>query len=648
MTNVPLISRPALWRGKTPGIIEFGAMMNILPEAAFLFDQSKGLILQVNSALIKLTWFTQSELCGRLVGDFLPGFSTDSLAQEEDFSLPVKRRNRDDLLVVAHVNGLDTNGQWFLITLVPETRYRQDNFQDQERITRDILALARLVEEPDLPQALEKAVEITNSLLGTGFSGIYQAESSHPGLVKLAANGSHQLLPEKISPTDLIRLSTPFVWVPGKRVNTDLHRAGRMANLFYLASTPLGNEGSSFGLLVAGDSEKEPASNLLNFLNVVGAHISSTIQHYILVSNLNQENEILEHLVAIDNCVVENSQGGLLVLKPDLTISKVNPAAEVILGYGGWEVNGQPVENVLIGSARLLNSLEAACSSIATRNMEGVSLHRRDGQAFPARIDILPVQKDDQLLAVVVFIIDNSETEQIRTHTQQLENRAELGEITAMFAHEIRNPINNISTGLQLLSSRLNEEDPNQEVINRIQSDCTRLEHLMESVLAFSRPMEHRFEPLEIGNLLIRLMDRYRPRLSRLEISPYIQIVENCPKVVGDIRALERVFINLINNAIDAMNNTGGTLAVRVGVSNSMMNHPQVEATISDSGPGIPDEIREKLFEPFVTSKSRGTGLGLAITKRIVTAHQGSISVTSFPGGTVFHVFLPAIKEEGV
>jgi signal transduction histidine kinase len=108
------------------------------------------------------------------------------------------------------------------------------------------------------------------------------------------------------------------------------------------------------------------------------------------------------------------------------------------------------------------------------------------------------------------------------------------------------------------------------------------------------------------------------------------------------------LFINLINNAIDAMNKTGGTLAIRVGVSNSVMNHPQVEVAISDSGPGIPDEIREKLFEPFVTSKSRGTGLGLAITKRIVTAHQGSISVTTFPGGTVFHVFLPAVKEEGV
>jgi two-component system, NtrC family, sensor histidine kinase AtoS len=647
MTNVPLISRPALWRGKTPGIIEFGAMMNVLPEAAFLFDQSKGLILQVNSALIKLTAFTQSELCGRSMGDFLPGLSAEYLTQEEDFTLPVKRRNRDDLLVITHVNSLDVNGQWFLISLVPETRYRRENFLDQEKITRDILALARLVDEPDLPKALEKAVEISSSLLGTGFSSVYQAESSYPGLIKLAANGSHQLLPDEISPTDLIRLSTPFVWVPGKRVNTDLHRAGRMANLSYLASTPLGNEGSTFGLLVAGDSEREPGSYILNYLNVIGAHISSTIQHFILVSNLNRENEKLEHLVAIDNCVVENTQGGLLVLNPDLTIAQVNPAAEAILGYGGWEVNGQPVENVLIGSARLLNSLEAACSSIATRNMEGVSLHRRDGQAFPARIDILPVLREDQLLAVVVFIIDNSETEQIRTHTQQLENRAELGEITAMFAHEIRNPINNISTGLQLLSSRLGEADSNQEVINRIQSDCTRLEHLMESVLAFSRPMEHRFEPLEIGLLLTRLMDRYRPRLSRLGITPYIQAVENCPKVVGDIRALERVFINLINNAIDAMNKSGGTLAVRVGLSNSVVNHPQVEVAISDSGPGIPDEIRDKLFEPFVTSKSKGTGLGLAITKRIVTAHQGSISVTTFPGGTVFHVFLPAAKEEG-
>ena len=202
-----------------------------------------------------------------------------------------------------------------------------------------------------------------------------------------------------------------------------------------------------------------------------------------------------------------------------------------------------------------------------------------------------------------------------------------------------------VAAVLQLLASRMGEDDPNQEVINKIQSDCSRLDHLMEPVLAFSRPMEHRFEPVDVGILLVRLMDRYRPRMARLNIVPFIQVEENCPKSMGDARALERVFINLINNAIDAMNKGGGTLAIHVSINHAVINHTQIEVAVSDNGTGIPDDIREKLFEPFVTSKQKGTGLGLAITKRIVTAHQGSIAVNTFPGGTVFQVYLPAIQD---
>ena len=643
MNNTPIVSRSALWRGKIPGIIEFGTMMNLLPQAALLFDRGRGIILQVNTELIKLTAFTQNELCGKEIKELLPELPIESLVQGEELNLSLKRRKREDLSVIGRVNGLDAYGQWLLLEFIQGEEISQD--QTQERITRNLLAMTRLHEEADLGSAVQKGLEILSSLLDAGLVGIYQAENDQPRLRKLASLGSTNVFPEEISSSDLARLSLTTLWVPGKEVNTDIHRAGRISNLVYLATIPLGDDKALSGLLVVGDQEKQPSEYLIPYIEIVGKYLSSTIQHFILINTLKKENENLDKLLAINTCVMENTQEAIFVLNPDLTVAHLNPAAEVIFGYGAWEAHGQAVENLLIGSEKLLSSLEAACSGIPTRNMGNCSLHRRDGQAFPARVEVLPVQKEEQLRAVLVFVIDNSENEQIRTHTQQLENRAELGEITAMFAHEIRNPINNISTGIQLLASRMTEDDPNQEVINKIQGDCSRLDHLMESVLAFSRPMEHRFEPVDMGILLIRLMDRYRPRMARLNIVPFIQVEEKCPKGMGDARALERVFINLINNAIDVMNKDGGTLAIRVSVSNAVTNHPQIEVAVSDNGPGIPDEIREKLFEPFVTSKQKGTGLGLAITKRIVTAHQGSITVNTFPGGTVFHVYLPAIHE---
>jgi signal transduction histidine kinase len=250
--------------------------------------------------------------------------------------------------------------------------------------------------------------------------------------------------------------------------------------------------------------------------------------------------------------------------------------------------------------------------------------------------------KDDFLQAIVVFFSDVSESEQIRIRTQQLEHRAFLGEFTAVFAHEVRNPINNISTGLQLLTTKLTNEDPNQEIISRMQADCTRLTQLMESVLSFSRPIETKFEPFNIGLLLQRILDRWRPRLSKVNVTALLQVEENLSLVDGDPRSIEQVFTNLISNAVDAMSSDGGTLAVKIIQSLSAASRQQIEVTVSDNGPGIPDEIRERIFEPFVSTKAKGTGLGLAITKRIITAHKGSITVNSFPGGTIFRVVIPA------
>jgi len=157
--------------------------------------------------------------------------------------------------------------------------------------------------------------------------------------------------------------------------------------------------------------------------------------------------------------------------------------------------------------------------------------------------------------------------------------------------------------------------------------------------------MENTFVPVDMNLLIKRIVDRWMPRFTRLKVKLNYQMNPGLPKVLGDLRALEQVFINLISNAVEAMSNQGGVLSIRIAPNQELSNRPQLEVMISDTGPGIPDELRERIFEPFVTGKSKGTGLGLAITKRIISAHQGSIWVNSFPGGTMFHILLPIISE---
>jgi signal transduction histidine kinase len=119
-------------------------------------------------------------------------------------------------------------------------------------------------------------------------------------------------------------------------------------------------------------------------------------------------------------------------------------------------------------------------------------------------------------------------------------------------------------------------------------------------------------------------------------------VEEQLPKIYGDPRSLENVFTNLISNALEAMTDNGDTLAIKAVKVLEINHHPLVEISVSDNGPGIPQDIKTRIFEPFVTTRKMGTGLGLAITKQIVNAHKGSIKVESFPGGTVFTVQLPA------
>jgi PAS domain S-box-containing protein len=328
-------------------------------------------------------------------------------------------------------------------------------------------------------------------------------------------------------------------------------------------------------------------------------------------------------------------------------IRSMNPRMEQMLGYTSREVAGQLAEQILIGHESLHAALLQAQKGEPIYNFGDAKFYRRDGEAFMAMLRIFPVAAEDRVEEILVFIQDLSERELIRTHTQELENRALLGELTAVFAHEVRNPINNISTGLQVMSMNLKPGDPHQESITRMQQDCERLEELIKAVLAFAKPTEYEMESLDLPLLLRRLLDHLQPRMLERHIQCNLRVEPDCPLVMGNLRALEQVFSNLINNALQAMSETGsGSLALKVQPVHVEEGVESVEVSVADIGPGIPKEFQERIFQPFYTTKPDGTGLGLSLSQRIITAHKGNIQFSSFPGGTIFTVRLPALQTE--
>jgi len=642
-TTPPITSRPLFWKAKEPGLDELSNLLNFFPEAALLLDRTKNTIVYANSAVLKLTAFGTNELNGKPIKALLPDLEGVYLEAGATRVLNVLRSKRSPLAVQLQVSSLDNNGRWALVILAPSQRLAQSAWQ--EKAFLGFRELSSIADDASPYNYLNRAIDIIQEIVDAELVCVYH---DFPNIIKLAARENPPVFPVSITTTDLGQLSSFTLWNPGKRVQTDIHRAARLADVNYVASIPLGTDSTVTGLLVVADFEKQPAPYLASLLAVFGSLISNALQHFILVET--QRNEINQKSgqVKVLEAFIDNAQEGIILLQPDLRISDMNPTAEKLLEYGRLEVKGELVDKILIGSEGLFSALEAASRGVSTFNTGNSFLNKRYGNTFAAQIQTIPVLADSQVQAILVYILDITEYEEFRAKTQQLEQRAVLGQFSAMIAHEIRNPINNIYLNLQYISRCLDTDDPTQESIKAMQRDCERLSDMVGQILTYSN-LETSFTSVNLKEIITYQYNLWRPKFATLNVTPTFKIAENVPNIWGDPRSLEQVFANLISNAVDAMAGPGGTLAINVNLNNTIEGVNQVEITVSDSGPGIPDEIRDHIFEPFVTFNKRGgTGLGLAITKQIITAHHGSITVKSYPGVTIFTVLLMADRKDNL
>ena len=210
---------------------------------------------------------------------------------------------------------------------------------------------------------------------------------------------------------------------------------------------------------------------------------------------------------------------------------------------------------------------------------------------------------------------------------------AKLGEMAAVVAHEVKNPIAGIRGALQVITSRMPAEQRDRAILIDIITRLDGLNRIVQDMLMFARPRALRQEPLSLGSLLretASLIER-DPSMLNLEIS-----VTGACEIVGDREMLQIVFQNILMNAAQAMEGQG-----RIDVTIAGANG-RCRIAMADRGPGMPADVREKAFDAFFTTKHRGTGLGLPIAKRVVEAHGGTIHIDVPPeGGTTISVDLP-------
>jgi len=229
-------------------------------------------------------------------------------------------------------------------------------------------------------------------------------------------------------------------------------------------------------------------------------------------------------------------------------------------------------------------------------------------------------------------------------HQREIERAGQLasvGEMAAGIAHEIKNPLAGVSSGIDLLEQRLDQSLPTQAIRNQIRSELRRMERAIRDLLSYARPKEPRVGWVAPGLLVNRVVSLVRPQAEAAGVQVE-QRIENIPdRVRVDPELLTQALVNLSLNGIQAMG-TGGVLTFGAEKRGN-----ELLISITDTGKGIPESDREKIFRPFFTAKHRGTGLGLAITRSIVERHGGRVEVESTRNvGSRFTIVLSAGDEE--
>lgn len=224
---------------------------------------------------------------------------------------------------------------------------------------------------------------------------------------------------------------------------------------------------------------------------------------------------------------------------------------------------------------------------------------------------------------------------EIETQLRRADRLSALGELSAGMAHEIRNPLGSIRGTAEILRDCVPPGDPRQEFAEILIREVDRLNRVLEDFLRFARPAPIEYGRFPLAQIVREVLDLTRQQALRNHVEVRLALDED-REVPGQGEQIKQALLNLALNALQAMPE-GGILEV------SSYNQPKsVQIKISDSGPGVAPEDRERIFNPFVTTRETGTGLGLAITQRIVQGHDGHIVLESPPGqGASFTISLP-------
>jgi signal transduction histidine kinase len=471
-------------------------------------------------------------------------------------------------------------------------------------------------------------------------------------LTTMASVGSHtesSVLPA--SALEQVFETGEPVWVEADgHVHSDAAGARRVVAL----SRPLLMKNQVVGALNAEKaSDLPPFSQIsLELLSLLGGQLAIAIENV----ELHQRQQALR---AFNEDVIQTMTNGLVVVDEMMHVTAFNRAAAATLGYAGEEVLGRPLRDAIPGATALSGVIEATLrhpSGATTHYPPGergraprarhtqseVEVLHSDGSSLPLAVSASPLRDNSgQVTGVVCLFEDLSEAKALETERRRLDRLAALGEMSAVVAHEIRNPVAGIAAGVEYLSKSIPEGSFRKEDVAMILGEIDRINRILEDILSVARPFQLKLSAEAVPDIMEHVLHRHQRPIEDKAIRVIRRYGPSLPLARADRERMEQALTNLVLNGVEAMP-TGGILSIGISAHERWLT-----ITISDTGPGIPLDVQRRIFEPFFTTKIRGTGLGLAVARRVIEEHGGTIEIASELGkGTTFTIRLPLPGEE--
>jgi two-component system sensor histidine kinase HydH len=360
------------------------------------------------------------------------------------------------------------------------------------------------------------------------------------------------------------------------------------------------------------------------------------IQRYYLVGrSLKQAQDYTRQVLA-------NMANGLLSIDSNGKILSYNQLALDYLDLSEEEINDLDLNEVIDFEKSGIRETLTNFKSAMDREIEFI---KKSGKILPLAVSVTPISENrDDYSGAVIVLRDLTEIKRLEKQVKSAEKMAAVGEIASGIAHEIRNPLSSIRGFASFLSHALNNRIKEQEYADVIVNEIDRVNSVINDLLTFARPHKLNLAPTDIGKLLEHAAMLIKADAESRQIEVRLKVPSGLSQIPLDRNHMVNAILNLLLNAISAVNRNGFIeVGAKIKESEKILN-----IWVEDDGKGIPDQIKEKIFEPYFTKREEGTGLGLPIANKIVEMHLGKIDVESpVPGkssGCRFNISIPIIN----